>query len=116
MICDKIIEVILDFPIGAHRVLNQRSTAWFELHLIFTSEDPRKDGYKGDVIRGVKLHYDFDAVHAWPDGAASPDACVGQDPENPKCYKVFRYVSDLEKAWLRKDPALRDFCELVGLR
>jgi hypothetical protein len=66
--------------------------------LVFTAEDPRKDGYKGDVEEDVRLDYDVEAVHRWPEGKARPEACVGRDPSDPKHYKVFKYSSDLRAA------------------
>ena len=65
-------------------------------NLVFTSEDPRKAGYKGNVIDGVILDYDMEAVHSWPDGHDAPEACVGRAPDNPKHYKVFKYRSELQ--------------------
>jgi hypothetical protein len=67
-------------------------------NLVFTWEDPRRVGYKGNVVEGVSLDYDMEAVHSWPDGHASPEACVGRDPDNPSHYKVFRYGSDRHEA------------------
>jgi hypothetical protein len=65
-------------------------------HLVFTWQDPRKNGYVGDVVADVSLDYDMEAVHEWPEGAAAPEACVGRAPNDPKHYKVFRYVRDRE--------------------
>ncbi len=65
-------------------------------HLVFTWDDPRKDGYKGDVADDVSLDYDMRAVHSWPDGQDVPEACVGRATDNPKLFKVFRYRSDLQ--------------------
>jgi hypothetical protein len=67
-------------------------------YLVFTWEDPRKDGYSGKVVEDVVLDYDMEAIHSWPHGHARPDACVGQDPNTPKEYKVFKYKSDLQAA------------------
>ncbi|HYT93680.1 MAG TPA: hypothetical protein VEL76_33485 [Gemmataceae bacterium] len=67
-------------------------------YLVFTWNDPRKDGYKGNVIEGVSLDYDMEAVHSWPDGEARPEACVGRKPDKPKHYKVFKYRSDRRAA------------------
>jgi hypothetical protein len=63
-------------------------------YLVFTSQDPRKDGYVGNVIEDVSLDYDTEAVHSWPDGHARPEACVGRAGDNLKHYKVFRYSTD----------------------
>jgi hypothetical protein len=65
-------------------------------NLVFTYEDPRKEGYAGDVVDGVRLDYDMEAVHRWRDGEDRPEACVGRDPADPKHYKVFKYRKDLE--------------------
>jgi hypothetical protein len=67
-------------------------------NLVFTWEDPRQDGFKGDFIEGVTLDYDMDAVHSWPNGDARPEACLGRSSDNPKHYKVFKYASDLQAA------------------
>ncbi len=67
-------------------------------HLVFTSEDPRKDGYKGEVIEGVSLDYDMQAVHSWPDGHRRPEASVGRAGDDPKHYKVFKYDSERQSA------------------
>src|SRR5947209_2826741 len=48
-------------------------------YLVFTWEDPRKDGYSGAVIDDVSLDYDMEAVHSWPNGHPRPEACVGQN-------------------------------------
>jgi hypothetical protein len=70
-------------------------------YLVFTWEDPRKAGYKGNVKEGVTLKYDMLAVHAWPDGEPAPEACVGQDPADPSQYEVFKYSRDLQAAGYR---------------
>lgn len=66
-------------------------------YLVFTWEDPRSEGYQGQVIEGVCLDYDMEAVHDWPDGHERPQACVGRSSDNPNHYKVFRYSRDLRK-------------------
>jgi len=67
-------------------------------NLVFTWQDPRKDGFAGPVEEGVTIDYDMEAVHRWPDGAERPEACVGRAPDNPKHYKVFKYARDLKAA------------------
>ena len=59
------------------------------INLVFTWEDPRKSGYKGDFVEDVSLDYDMEMVHRWLDGEPRPEACVGRAPDNPKHYKVF---------------------------
>jgi hypothetical protein len=63
---------------------------------VFTYSDPRTDGYKGDVISGVNLDYDMNAVLLWPDGEMVPDPQLGRDPNNPKHYKVFKFPHELQ--------------------
>ncbi len=67
-------------------------------HCVFTVEDPRKSGFKGDVQEGVSLDYDQEAVHVWPDGQRRPEAVLGRDPSNPKHYQVFKYRDELRSA------------------
>ena len=66
--------------------------------LVFTWEDPRSGGYRGDVVEGVTLDYDMESVHYWPDGDPRPEACVGRAPNNLKHYKVFKYDSERQSA------------------
>lgn len=63
------------------------------VNLVFTWRDPRADGYQGEVIEVEELDYNMEQVHAWPDGAKPPEACVGRKPDS-ETYKVFRYSSD----------------------
>lgn len=70
-------------------------------YLVFTWDDPRKQGFGGDVVEDVKLDYDMEAVHNWPEGSTQPEVCVGRAPADPKHYKVFRYCSDLKSAGYR---------------
>ena len=74
--------------------------------LVFSWEDPRKDGYKGNVIEDVHLDYNMEAVHSWPDGADRPEACVGRAGNDPKQYKVFKYRSELEKVGYQLAPGM----------
>jgi hypothetical protein len=67
-------------------------------YLVFTWEDPRKNGYTGNLIEDVRLDYDMEAVHTWADGQARPEAVVGQAPDDPKRYKVFKYRSERQAA------------------
>jgi hypothetical protein len=65
---------------------------------IFLHTDPRNEGYKGDVIEGVELDYDMNAIHRWPQGDRRPEPRLGRDPKNDKRYKVFRSPEDLAAA------------------
>jgi len=73
-------------------------------NLVFTYEDPRKVGFKGAVDAGVSLDYDMETVHSWPDGSEAPEVCVGQDPDDPNHYKVFKYERDRESEGYRPVP------------
>lgn len=76
-------------------------------NLVFTYEDPRKAGYKGVVEEGVSLDYDMEAVHSWPDGDDRPEVCVGQAPDDPKHYTVFKYHQERKlerKIWVPGTP------------
>ena len=70
-------------------------------YLVFTCEDPRKHGYTGKVAEGVSLDYDEDAVHSWPSGGDAPEAFVGQAPDNPRHYKVFKHSRERQSAHYR---------------
>ena len=67
-------------------------------HYIFTYDDPKEDGYEGEVNSGVTLTYAMNDIHLWPDGTYRPDPKLGRDPANPKHFQVFKYPADLEKA------------------
>lgn len=67
-------------------------------HLVFTWEDPRTAGYKGNVLESVTLDYDMEAIHSWPDRNTRPEACVGRAPDNPNHFKVFKYSSERHAA------------------
>ena len=66
--------------------------------LVFTWDNPRDFGYQEDVAEGVSLDYNLDAVHSWPEGHPRPETCVGQAPDNPKHYKVFKYRRERQSA------------------
>lgn len=65
---------------------------------VFIWGNPRLQGYKGEQDEGVTLDYDMEAVHTWAEGEPDPDACLGQAPDNPKHYKVFKYRKQLADA------------------
>jgi hypothetical protein len=65
-------------------------------YLVFTFRDPRKEGCEETVTEGVRLDYDAEAVHSWPDGQSRPEVCVGRNRSDPKQYKVFKYSSELQ--------------------
>lgn len=65
---------------------------------VFTQSDPRAEGYAGDVIDGVALEYDMNAIHLWPDGQPRPNPQLGHDPKHPERYQVFKSPEDLHAA------------------
>ena len=81
---------------------------------VFTWKDRCKDDYQGEVVEGVELNYDLQAVHVWHDGQEMPKPCLGQDPKNAKFFKVFRNPNELHPAKLY--PTARDgsFIRLLG--
>jgi hypothetical protein len=88
--------------------------------LVFMWKDPREDGYKGDVAEDVHLDYDMPAVHSWPDGEDSPEACVGRSVEDPKQYTVFKYCRDLGPAGFERVSGMPlvfvSWADYLGLR
>lgn len=81
-------------------VQHQRAGASY---LVFTHDDPRDDGFSGAVLEGVSLDYDMN-VHSWPDGQERPEAVAGQDPANPRHYKVFKYTRDRQASGFHAVP------------
>jgi hypothetical protein len=75
-------------------------------HLVFTIEDPRRRGCAVELIEGVGLDYDMEAVHHWPEGAPCPEVCVGRAKDDPKRYKVFRYGSECDAARYEPVPGI----------
>jgi hypothetical protein len=75
-------------------------------YLVFTWEDPRENGFRGDVVEGVSLDYNMEAVHRWQDGRPCPEVCVGRAKNDPKHYQVFRYSSDREAAGYEQVPGM----------
>jgi hypothetical protein len=67
-------------------------------NLVFTWEDPRADGYTGNVLDDVRLNYDMEAVHDRTQSQSRPEAAVGRDADNPTAYRVFRYSGDRDTA------------------
>lgn len=66
---------------------------------VFTRIDPREDGYKGDdVIENVRLDYDMNEIHLWPDGQPRPNPKLGRDPNDPYHYKVFKFPEELNNS------------------
>jgi hypothetical protein len=65
-------------------------------YLVYTLEDPRKEGYRGQVAEGVRLDYDAEAVYTWEEGQERPEVCVGREPTSPNHHKVFKYGKELQ--------------------
>jgi hypothetical protein len=66
--------------------------------LVFTVEDPRRDGYGGDVQCGVTFDLDSEDIDTWRDGQRRPMACVGLNPGDAAHYRFFRSAADREQA------------------
>jgi hypothetical protein len=71
-----------------------RDQRFGETYLVFTWQDPRKDGYAGEDVEEVALDY-VDSVNDWADSAQRPEVCVGRSPIDPLSYKVFKYTAEL---------------------
>ena len=65
---------------------------------VFTNQDPRSEGFQGDVVEGVALDYDMNDIHLWPQGQPRPNPQLGRDPKKPKHYQVFKFPDDLQAA------------------
>lgn len=64
---------------------------------VFFEEDPRLQGFKGEVLEDVSLEEEED-VSSWPLGHDMPQAALGRSIENPGRYKVFKYASAMKEA------------------
>lgn len=73
-------------------------------YLVFTVDNPQREGYQGQITEEVNLDYDMEAVHTWPHGKKRPEVCVGRDPNDPHHYKVFKYRGDLRTEGYRPVP------------
>jgi hypothetical protein len=72
-------------------------------YLVFMHEDPRNDGYSGEVEIDTRLDYPLD-VHEWPDGVARPEIVVGVRGPDRREYRVFRYDKDRRQAGYKLVP------------
>lgn len=70
------------------------------LHYIFTSDDPRKDGFDGPIQQDVILTQPED-VGDWPPGADSPDTCLGVSLDDEHRYQVFKTTDECCRAGFR---------------
>jgi len=67
-------------------------------NLVFVDQDPRGDGYTGEIVDDVSLDYDELEVHRSDDGQRSPEPCVGIAPDDSKHYRMFRSPDQLRAA------------------
>jgi hypothetical protein len=67
-------------------------------YLVFVEEDPRRDGYTGEVIEEVSLEYDELEASRWGNGQRRPEECVGISSNDPEHYRVFKNVEQLRSA------------------
>jgi hypothetical protein len=73
-------------------------------YLVFTWQDPRLDGFQGNVTEDVRLDYDMETVHQWHDGESPPEPCVGRSLRDASHFKVFRSISELTAAGFERVP------------
>jgi hypothetical protein len=70
------------------------------LYHVFTYDDPRKDGFDGEIQEDVSLEEPRN-VHDWPDGEARPEACLGDSLDDERRYRVFKSADDCRRAGFR---------------
>jgi len=58
---------------------------------VFFAEDPRDEGYCGEVEEGVIVENPDEDLTIWPDGADAPMPSIGLSPTNPKQYRFFKW-------------------------
>src|SRR5205085_986854 len=64
---------------------------------VFTSEDPRKDGFAGQVQEGIRLDVPDD-LHHTPHGQTASAPCLAVSDLDPKHYRVFQYRNECRRA------------------
>ena len=45
-----------------------KDNAYGTTYLVFTHKDPRRSGFRGEVVEDVELDYDVEAFCDWPEG------------------------------------------------
>jgi hypothetical protein len=64
---------------------------------LFLLEDPRADGFVGEVQEGVTMTQPPD-LNRWPDGADRPSPCLGVSPAHATVYRGFHSRQECEDA------------------
>jgi hypothetical protein len=67
-------------------------------YLVFTVEDPRLDGYQGELEEGVSIDSNGEDVFTPQLGEEPPEVCVGRDPQDWGRYRVFRSPASRDDA------------------
>jgi hypothetical protein len=65
-------------------------------YLVFTVEDPRRDGYAGPQEEGVSLDSNGEDVFTQDHGEPPTEVCLGRDHEDPGHYRFFRSLAHRE--------------------
>lgn len=63
---------------------------------VFTDEDPRNDGYDGPVEQDVRLD-ESGTIGGRSANATAAVPCLGQDPSDPRHFKVFECTKDCRR-------------------
>lgn len=81
--------------------------------LVFFERDPRKDGFRGDVVEDVTLECPENPdLYKWPDGSAWPEVCVGLSRTEPDHFRVFR--SPKERSQAGYEPVAGDYGDVYA--
>ena len=79
----------------------------FRVHLnerhiqAFIQQDPRKEGFSGEVEENVSLDFPQETIYLHPPGEDAPEVVIGVSAEHPKGYKVFKYERERQQAGYR---------------
>ena len=65
---------------------------------LFLYDNPKQQGFDGEVQENVRLALPEEGWHEWPRGAPPPDICLGVSPKDEKRYRVFRTTEDCRRA------------------
>jgi hypothetical protein len=64
---------------------------------VFTDDDPREEGYSGQIEEDVSLVEEFPEILEWP-GGRPPDRCLGVSHRDETDYRVFPSPIDCRSA------------------
>lgn len=68
---------------------------------MYSENDPRENGFDGEVVEGIQLEYDELTIHEWQSGTKCPEPCVGIDKNDDSRHCVFRFKADCLAAGYR---------------